>query len=66
LVLEVSKVFIQAPDFLISNFNPLGIKLKSKGYKLNYNNGIEGVLVFIFGSIVIKRLFRARLLKSRF
>jgi len=52
----------QAPDFLISNFNPLGIKLKSKGYKLNYNNGIEGVLVFIFGSIVIKRLFRARLL----
>jgi len=30
LVLKVSKFYIQAPDLLILNFNPLKIRLKSK------------------------------------
>jgi hypothetical protein len=38
LVLEVSKLWIQAPDLLISKPNPLKIKLKTSGSKLGYNS----------------------------
>ena len=42
MVLKVFKFYIQAPNLLISNLNPLEIILKKKanGSKLGYNNGV--------------------------
>jgi hypothetical protein len=38
LVTKFLRFCIQAPHLLISNFNPLKIKLKANGLKLSYNS----------------------------